>query len=65
MGVGSYLSRYIHDHLLVWFVRLELIVGLVGGFSGTLLFISHSRGGPFQLVLVLLLGVVGMGVGLE
>ncbi|MFT7623931.1 MAG: spermidine synthase [Myxococcota bacterium] len=51
--------------MLVWFVRLELIVGLVGGFSGTLLFISHSRGGPFQLVLVLLLGVVGMGVGLE
>ncbi len=65
MGIGSYLSRFIERGLLTWFVRLELIVGVIGGFAATLLFVTFSRDGAFQLVLFLLVGAVGIGVGLE
>ena len=33
MGVGSFLSKYIERDLLQWFIRIELLVGLIGGFS--------------------------------
>ncbi len=65
MGIGSYCSRFIETDLLTWFVRLELLVGVVGGFAATLLFITFSRDGAFVLVLFLLVGAVGIGVGLE
>lgn len=65
MGIGSYLSRFIEGELLAWFVRLELLVGLLGGFSAFLLFMTFSHGGSFQLVLYLIVGAVGIGVGLE
>ena len=65
MGVGSYASRFIDGALLAWFVRLELAVGLIGGFAATLLFVTFSRGGAFRLVLYLLVGAIGIGVGLE
>ena len=65
MGVGSYLSRFIDDQLLTWFIRLELLVGLLGGFAATLLFIAFARDGSFRVVLYLIVGAVGMGVGLE
>jgi len=40
MGVGSWLSKYIDDNLLRWFIRIELLVGLVGGFSPAILFLT-------------------------
>ena len=39
MGIGSWLSRYLDEPLLKWFIRLEILVGLVGGFSAPLLFV--------------------------
>jgi spermidine synthase len=65
MGIGSYLSRYIENDLIGWFVRLELIVGLLGGFVATLLFLTFARDGHFRLVLYMLVGAIGIGVGLE
>ena len=65
MGIGSYLSRYVQEPLLPWFVRLELAVGLIGGFAAFLLFVAFARDGAFRLVLFLLVGAVGIGVGLE
>src|SRR5690349_23194788 len=40
MGIGSYLSKYVKSDLLTWFIRIELLVGMVGGFSAGLLFIA-------------------------
>jgi spermidine synthase len=39
MGVGAFLSRYFNRNLLRWFIQIELLVGMVGGFSAPLLFI--------------------------
>src|SRR3989442_7925590 len=38
MGIGSSLSRFIGRGLLTRFVAVELLGGLVGGFSSSLLF---------------------------
>lgn len=65
MGVGSYLTKFIEGDLIPWFVRLELAVGVAGGFAATLLFLTFSRDGSFRLVLYLLVGAIGIGVGLE
>ncbi|MFT5430264.1 MAG: spermidine synthase [Myxococcota bacterium] len=65
MGIGSYLSRFVDKDLLAWFIRLELAVGLIGGFSALMLFVTFARDGAFRLVLYLTVGGVGIGVGLE
>ena len=39
MGIGSFLSGRVERDLLVLFVRTEILIGLVGGFSAALLFI--------------------------
>ncbi len=65
MGVGSYLTRWIDGDLLTWFVRVELLVGLLGGWSATLIFLSFGRDGSFRTLLLLIVGGVGVGVGIE
>jgi spermidine synthase len=65
MGIGSFLSKYINGNLLQWFVRIELIVGLIGGFSSTLLFIVFPLANSFQIILYSLVGITGILVGLE
>ena len=39
MGLGSWLSKYFDKNLLSWFIKIEIMVGLVGGTSSTILFI--------------------------
>ena len=45
MGIGSALSRYIHRGLAYRFVWIELILGLIGGFSSALLFLAFAYNG--------------------
>ena len=42
MGIGSYLSRFLHRGLVARFVSIELMVGLVGGFSSSMLFLAFA-----------------------
>ena len=35
MGIGSFLSRYLHRQLATQFVRIELLIAIVGGFSSS------------------------------
>ena len=42
MGVGSYLSKFVHEELLDCFVMVEVWVGIVGGVSAFLLYLSFS-----------------------
>ncbi len=67
MGVGSHLSRYVPDReALSRFVQIELLVGVLGGLSATLLFLVFAwASAPFRGVLYALVFVVGVLVGLE
>jgi spermidine synthase len=65
MGVGSWLSRFLSRGLVARFITIELLVGLVGGFSSTILFLAFAYTGAFRLVLYVLVVVLGIFVGLE
>jgi spermidine synthase len=65
MGIGSYLSRYFDLHLLEWFIRIELLVGLIGGFSSAVLFLVFPVASGFQIILYALVCITGILVGLE
>lgn len=65
MGVGSWLSRFVGRALVARFVAVELMVGLVGGFSSALLFLAFAYTQGFRLVLYVIVIVVGILVGLE
>ena len=67
MGVGSYLSRFFERQLVAHFLRIELLVGLVGGLMPAALFALHSVAAPasFRFALYALVLLVGILVGLE
>ncbi len=70
MGLGSWLSRFVERQLVAQFLRIELLVGVVGGLMPAGLFAAHSWLPPSELMifrsmlygLVLLVGIL---VGLE
>ncbi|MBL8396292.1 MAG: polyamine aminopropyltransferase [Candidatus Accumulibacter sp.] len=66
MGIGSWLSRHVEDHLVARFIQIELLVGVLGGFSAALLFFVFAcASAPFKLVLYLAVLGIGVLVGLE
>lgn len=65
MGVGSALSRYLTRGLVARFVAIELMVGLIGGFSSSLLFLGFAYGHAFRIQLYSLVVLIGILVGLE
>ncbi len=65
MGIGSFLSKYFEKDLLIAFITIEILVGLVGGFSSTALFLLFNFVQSFRFVLYALVGVTGTLVGLE
>jgi len=70
MGIGSWLSRYVERQLIANFLRIELLVGLIGGLMPAALFVAHgllpvAATGPFRFLLYGLVLVVGVLVGLE
>ena len=48
MGIGSFLSKYFEKGLLQWFIKIELLVGLIGGFSSAILFIVFPLASSFK-----------------
>ncbi len=64
-GLGAALSRYIHRGLAYRFVWIELMLGVIGGFSSALLFLAFAYTQGFQLLMYALVVVIGMLVGLE
>lgn len=65
MGIGSFLSKYVQNNLLTWFIRIELLVGMVGGFSAGFLFIAFEQVVYFRILLYAIVVVTGTLVGLE
>lgn len=66
MGIGSWLSRYFEHQLVAHFLRIELLVGLVGGLMPAALFsLQTLSAAGFRIVLYGLVLLVGTLVGLE
>ncbi|MFC0135234.1 spermidine synthase [Massilia eurypsychrophila] len=67
MGVGAHFSKYVRDEdVLSRFIDIELAVGLIGGVSAALLFMTFSwMAGPFRTLLYVLVFMVGCLVGME
>jgi spermidine synthase len=65
MGIGSYLSRFLNRGLVARFVSIELMVGVVGGFSSSALFLAFAYTQAFRLILYVIVILVGTLVGLE
>ena len=66
MGVGSWLSKFIDRGLAIRFIQIELLVGVVGGFSSMLLFLAFAHlHDAFRILLYSLVFLTGALVGLE
>src|SRR3982751_6908675 len=66
MGLGSWLSRYFERQLVAHFLRIELLVGLVGGLMPAALFALQTLAAPsFRIALYALVLLIGILVGLE
>jgi len=65
MGAGSYLSAKVERDLLPVFVRTEILIGIVGGFSAALMFVLFGQVASFRIPLYGVLAAVGVLVGVE
>ena len=67
MGLGSYLSQFISDHLVDWFIRIEILLGLVGGISVPVLYFTFEQLSAleYQFIMLGLTLLIGMFTGFE
>ncbi|TDF37211.1 polyamine aminopropyltransferase [Alteromonadaceae bacterium M269] len=65
MGIGSFVSKYIDKDILYTFIVVEAALGLLGGLSIPLLYLSYSVEGLFVPTYVALTISVGFLIGLE
>src|SRR5688572_13392794 len=65
MGIGSWISKYFEKDILFWFIQIEILVGLVGGTSSSILYLVFESAASFRVILYSLVGITGILVGLE
>lgn len=65
MGMGSWCSRYVKRNELRLFIRVEILVALLGGWSAAGLFLLFPLVEQFRPILYGLVFVIGFLVGLE
>jgi len=65
MGIGSWISKYFEKDILFWFIQIEILVGLVGGTSSSILYLVFESAASFRIILYSLVGITGILVGLE
>lgn len=65
MGLGSYLSKFFKNNLFNWFVSVEIGVGLIGGLSTLILFLSNIYLVCYQIIMYFIILIIGILVGLE
>jgi spermidine synthase len=65
MGVGSWCSRYVLENELRLFIRIELLIALLGGCSAAGLFLLFPMLDHFRVALYALVLAIGFFVGLE
>lgn len=65
MGLGSFLSKYMKKNLFNWFVIIEIGVGVIGGISSLILFLSNLYLDTYQIVMYIEIIIIGTFVGVE
>jgi len=65
MGIGSWISKYFDKDILFWFIQIEILVGVVGGTSSSILYLVFESAASFRIILYSLVGITGTLVGLE
>lgn len=65
MGIGSYISKYIKNNLFNKFVFIEMTIGILGGFSSLILFLTNIYTEIYVLIMYILIILIGIFVGLE
>jgi spermidine synthase len=65
MGIGSFFSKFFKTNLVPLFIRVELLIGLIGGFSAAVLFLSFEYTTGFRFLLYGQVALTGILVGLE
>ncbi len=65
MGVGSWCSRYVRGNELRMFVRIELLIAVIGGCAAAVLFILFPLVDHFRVSLYAIVLAIGFFVGLE
>lgn len=65
MGIGSYLTKFIHNDLVERFIQIEIAVALVGGLSAAILFVVFPYFALYKPVMYSLILLIGTLVGLE
>ena len=67
MGLGSYLTQFIKEDLLDWFVKVEVLLGLIGGASVPILYFVYENvsGAEYQMIMMILTFLIGVLTGFE
>lgn len=65
MGVGSYITRFVHKNLPAVFVQTQILTGLFGGSGAAVLFLGFELVQSFQLLLYGVVATTGILVGFE
>ena len=65
MGIGSWLSRLMHEQLLARFIALEIWLGLLGGSAVAILYAGYAYTSHYQYLMLVLVLAIGMLIGLE
>ena len=65
MGIGSWGSRVIREHLLARFIALEIWVGLLGGSAVAILYMAYTYTDHYRYVMLVLVLSIGFLIGLE
>ncbi len=65
MGIGSWCSRYVRKNELRLFVRIELLIAILGGCSAAVLFLLFPLVDHFRVALYSIVLAIGFFVGLE
>lgn len=65
MGVGSHISKYVKKNLFDFFVFVEIAVGILGGISSLVLFLSNVYIASSEFIMYIQIVLIGTLVGLE
>ncbi|NKC14598.1 MAG: polyamine aminopropyltransferase [Gammaproteobacteria bacterium] len=65
MGAGAFWSRHIRGNLAGAFVTIQVVLGILGGFSAALLLFAFSALANYETILLFVLISTGTLVGLE
>lgn len=65
MGVGAWLAQFIRTELLDRFIRIEIALGLIGGFSAVFLYAAYAWTEYYYPAMLIVIALISILVGME